>query len=172
MKGSPDQTVVAAFAPATDVLFEEFFLAHRQQVFSAVWLLTRDRHEAEEITQEAFVRALERWSQISSLEDPVGYLIKIAINIWRSKARRAVVAVKHVLQPRHQEDAIAISDSQDVVVHALAALTPGQRGAVVLTALLDLTSDEAAKALGVRPSTVRVLAARGRERLRQQMEDS
>jgi DNA-directed RNA polymerase specialized sigma24 family protein len=40
---------------------------------------------------------------------------------------------------------------------------------VVLVDVLDLSSEEAAEALGVRPSTVRVLAARGRETLRREM---
>ena len=50
-------------------------------------------------------------------------------------------------------------------MRALGALTPRQRAALVLTDLLEMPSDEAAAALGVRPSTVRVLAARGRATL-------
>jgi len=52
-----------------------------------------------------------------------------------------------------------------VVMRALGALTPSQRAALVLMDLLDMTSTESAAALGVRPSTVRVLAARGRAAL-------
>src|SRR2546430_2710301 len=55
------------------------------------------------------------------------------------------------------------------VGRALAPLTPRQRAAVVLTDVLGFTSEEAAEALGVRPATVRVLAARARTRLREAM---
>jgi DNA-directed RNA polymerase specialized sigma24 family protein len=54
-------------------------------------------------------------------------------------------------------------------MRALGALTPSQRAALVLVDLLDMTSTEAAVALGVRPSTVRVLAARGRATLSAQI---
>jgi RNA polymerase sigma-70 factor (ECF subfamily) len=53
------------------------------------------------------------------------------------------------------------------VVRAMAPLTPAQRAAVVLVDVLGLNSEEAGEALGIRPSTVRVLAARGRAALRE-----
>jgi DNA-directed RNA polymerase specialized sigma24 family protein len=43
------------------VPFEAFFEQERDQLYRAVWLATRNRFEAEELTQEAFVRVLERW---------------------------------------------------------------------------------------------------------------
>jgi DNA-directed RNA polymerase specialized sigma24 family protein len=52
------------------------------------------------------------------------------------------------------------------VVRALGTLTPRERAALVLVDLLDMTSEDAAKALGVRASTVRVLAGRARAALR------
>ena len=41
--------------------FDEFFARYRHRLFTALCLTTGDRHEAEEITQDAFVRVLERW---------------------------------------------------------------------------------------------------------------
>ena len=61
---------------------------------------------------------------------------------------------------------MAAVDARDVVVRALGTLTPRERAALVLTDLLDMTSEDAAKALGVRASTVRVLAGRARAALR------
>jgi len=46
-----------------------------------------------------------------------------------------------------------------------------ERAAVVLVDLLELSSEEAGSALGIKPSTVRVLASRGRERMRQEADD-
>ena len=56
-------------------------------------------------------------------------------------------------------------------MRALGFLTRAQRTALVLTDLLQMTSEEAGRVLGVRPSTVRVLAARGRTALRERMGD-
>lgn len=41
--------------------FEVFFLAQRDGVYGALWLVTRDRQEAEEIAQDAFLKLWERW---------------------------------------------------------------------------------------------------------------
>ena len=152
--------------------FEEFFLEQRDGVYGALWLVTRDRQEAEEIAQDAFLKLWERWDRVGSLDDPEGYLYRTAMNVWRSRRRRAAVALRKVVRPSRTEDALASVDANDVVIRALAVLTPKQRAAVVLTDLLDLTSEEAGNALGIRASTVRVLAGRGRDRLRQEMEDT
>jgi RNA polymerase sigma factor (sigma-70 family) len=64
---------------------------------------------------------------------------------------------------------MAAVDARDVVIRALATLTSRERAALVLVDLLDMTSEDAAKALGVRASTVRVLAARGRAALRKEI---
>jgi len=81
---------------------------------------------------------------------------------------RATAAGKHVVVVDHKAFAER-GAFEDAVIAALAPLTPRQRAAVVLMDVLGLSSEEAARALGVRPSTVRVLAGRGRERLRREM---
>jgi len=43
--------------------FEAFFRFEHERLFRAMWLLTRDPHEAEEVTQEAFLRLWERWDR-------------------------------------------------------------------------------------------------------------
>ena len=151
--------------------FEELFLAERVGLYGSLWLVTRNRHEAEEIAQEAFLRVWERWAEVSEMANPAGYLYRTAMNVWRSRLRRARVAVARTFRASGGDDAIALVDARDVVLRALDGLTPRQRAAVVLTELLDLTSEEAGKALGVRPSTVRVLAARGRATLKGAMSD-
>lgn len=152
--------------------FESFFAEHRDGVYGALWLVTRDREEAEEIAQEAFLKLWERWDRVGRLDDPEGYLYRTALNTWRSRRRRTAVALRKAVRPSRAGDELASVDDTDLVVRALAVLTPKQRAAVVLTDLLEMTSQEAGDALGIRASTVRVLAGRGRERLRREMEDT
>jgi RNA polymerase sigma-70 factor (ECF subfamily) len=149
--------------------FEEFFLEHRVPLFRALWLIVRNRQEAEEIMQEAFVRVLERWDRVSVHPDPGGYLYRTAINEFRSRRRRAAKALRRVMGSPPHDDELEAIEQRDAVIAALAPLTPRQRAAVVLVDVLGLSSEEAARALGVRPSTVRVLAGRGRETLRREM---
>lgn len=150
--------------------FEEFFLRTRERLAGSLWLVTRNVHETEEIAQEAYVRVWQRWDRVGAMEDPEGYLVRTAVNVWRGRGRRAAVAVRNAIHAIPPADAVAEIESRDVVVRALATLTPRQRAAVVLVDLLDLSSEDAARALGVRASTVRVLAAKGRARLREGME--
>lgn len=151
------------------VTFEEFFAANSEDLYGSLWLVTRHRFEAEEIAQEAFLKVWERWDRVAGMDDPAGYLYRTAINVWRSRGRRAAVAIRRVVHAIPQDDGLAAIEERDVVVRAMAPLTPRERAALVLVDLLGLTSEEAGKALGVRPSTVRVLAARGRDRLRDEM---
>ena len=74
--------------------FEEFFEAERSRLFRALVLITYDVAEAEDLTQEAFVRVLERWERIAQTDDPVAYLFRTAMNLHRSALRRAVAAAK------------------------------------------------------------------------------
>jgi RNA polymerase sigma factor (sigma-70 family) len=145
--------------------FEGFFREEHERLFRALWLLGRDRHEAEEIAQEAFLRLWERWGRLRLHADPTGYLYRTALNVWRSRLRRAAVAARRTLHPTRRTDDLADVDERDAVVRALAGLPARQRAAIVLMDVLDLSSERAGSVLGIRPVTVRVLAARGRATL-------
>lgn len=64
--------------------FEEFFEAERGRLFRALLLVTHDSAEVEDLIQEAVVRVWERWDRVGTLDDPVGYLFKSALNLRRS----------------------------------------------------------------------------------------
>jgi RNA polymerase sigma-70 factor (ECF subfamily) len=149
--------------------FEVFFEQHHERLFRALWLLTRSRHEAEEVMQDAFLRLWERWDKMSGEPDPVAYLYRTAMNLWRSRLRRAAVAARKVIHHIQGDDEIAEVEERDAVVRALAPLPPRQRAAIVLMDVLDLSSEQAGEVLGIRSVTVRVLSARAREALAQKM---
>ncbi len=149
--------------------FEAFFAEQHADLVVALWLVTRNRHEAEEVAQDAFLKLLERWDRVAILADPRGYLYRTAMNVHRSRLRRAAAALRHVAHLVPQDDALEAVESQEAVVRALAPLTPRQRAAVVLTDVLGFTSEEAGRAMGISASTVRVLVARGRETLRKEL---
>jgi RNA polymerase sigma-70 factor (ECF subfamily) len=151
--------------------FETFFVDHRDGLFGALWLVTRDRHEAEDLAQDAFLKVWERWDRVGSMDDPTGYLYRTGMNLLRNRRRRALLAVKRAVHLAAADEWIDAVDERDAVMRALGSLTRGQRTALVLTDLLQMTSEEAGRILGVRPSTVRVLAARGRNTLRERMGD-
>jgi RNA polymerase sigma-70 factor (ECF subfamily) len=149
--------------------FEDFFAGQHERLFRALWLVTRNRHEAEEIMQEAFLKVWERWGRVATGPDPAAYLYRTAMNLWRSRLRRAGVAFRKAFHQIQADDEMAAVEERDAVVRALAPLPPRQRAAVVLMDVLDLSSERAGEALGVAGVTVRVLAARARVTLAKEM---
>ena len=163
--------VVEVSTHAVLLSFEEFFEREKAGLYGALCLVTRNRHEAEELTQDAFVRMLERWDRVGSMEDPRGYLYRTAMNAFRSRYRRAVLVGKRSIGVIRPDDEMAAVDARDATVRALATLSPRQRAAVVLTDLLDFPSEEAAKMLGIRASTVRMHTSRAHAALKATMRD-
>jgi RNA polymerase sigma-70 factor (ECF subfamily) len=161
-------STVTSAAPAR---FEDFFREQHPRLFAALCLTTGSRHEAEEIAQEAFVRVLERWDRVSSLENPAGYLFQTGMNLFRKRYRRARLWERLQLPTKESDDAFALVDDRDVLVRALRELSPRQRAAVVLTTVFDHPSEEAGKIMGISDSTVRVLVKRARAELRANVED-
>jgi len=160
---------IPASADRTDG-FEAFFEDHHADLFGALYLITRDWHEAEEIMQDAFLKVLERWEHVSSLADPVGYLYRTAMNLFRRRWRRASLMLRRTVGLTPQEDEISLIETRLDVVRAMASLSPRQRAVVVLTELLEFSSEEAGRMLGVSPGTVRMLASQGRAAMKQHLE--
>jgi hypothetical protein len=114
--------------PVASATFEDFFHQQHRGLFGALWLLTRDRSEAEELMQDAFLKVLERWDRIRDLDDSVGYLYRTAMNLFRSRRRRVAMAMRRVVRPQPQEDGLADVEEREAVARALAPLTPRGRG--------------------------------------------
>ena len=155
-----------AAAPAETASFEVFVNASQSRLFGSLCLMTGSRHEAEEIAQEAYVRVLERWDQVQGLDDPTGYLFVTAMNVFRKRLRRAGIALRRSIGMAPSQDAFGAVEDRAVVLGALAQLPLDQRAALVVTALLGYSSEEAGQMLGIQASTVRARATRGRTALR------
>jgi RNA polymerase sigma-70 factor (ECF subfamily) len=153
--------------------FEGFFEANHRRLFTALCLVTGERFEAEEIAQEALVRVFEHWEHVAELADPESYVFRVAMNVFRSRYRRAALAVRRslALAPRASDDLAAV-ETRDEVIRLLRPLPPRQRAAVLATSILDLSADEAGHLLGMRPATVRALASRARTRMKDEGVDS
>lgn len=146
--------------------FEQFFRDIFPVVYRALCLATGNRHEAEDVVQEAFARVWERWDEVRTMGRPDGYLYRAAMNAYLSRRRRAAVALRKTARLLPADDPMQVVEDRDELMKALAILTPRQRAAMVLTEFLDLTSEEAGQALGVKAATVRVLTNRARSAFR------
>ena len=159
-------------APSEQVTgFEDLVEAESPGLFGALCLIARDRFEAEDVMQEAFLKVWERWDRVRVMEDPTGYLYRTALNLYRQRLRRASLALRRAIRLAPSRDELAEVESRDAVVRALAELTPRQRMGVVLVDLLDHSSEEAARVMGIEAATVRVLVSQGRAALKRNAGD-
>src|SRR4249920_1435586 len=151
--------------------FEAFFLLQHERLFQALYLLTGDRHEADDLAQEALLRAYERWDRVASMDSPTGYVYRTAVNLHRSRRRALVVRARRIFATVPAEDLSGpVSASQDVR-RALVQLPQGQREALILVEWLGLESEEAGRVLGIDASSVRGRLHRARSSLRDQLGD-
>jgi RNA polymerase sigma-70 factor (ECF subfamily) len=162
---SDEVTPVREAAPS----FEAFYEDTHTRLYTALCLVTGSRHEAEEVVQEAFVRVWERWDKVGRLDAPTGYLYRAAMNLVRSRYRRASLALRRTVGLAPRTDDLAAVEDRVVVAGALRSLTPSQRAAVVLISMFGLPSEEAGRILDMKPSAVRTLAARARASMRDEV---
>jgi RNA polymerase sigma-70 factor (ECF subfamily) len=152
--------------PLPALSFEEFFEAERPRLFRALLLVTRNTHEAEELMQDAFMKVWERWDRVQFLENPTAYLYTTAMNAFRTRYRRALLAAKRTLAPTPSADPFDVVAAHEEALQRLGRLTQRQRAALVLTDLLGHSFEQAAKELGIKPGTVRVLVSQARAALK------
>jgi RNA polymerase sigma-70 factor (ECF subfamily) len=146
--------------------FRAFFEDEHRGLLKALHFVTGDRAEAADLMQDAFLKLWERWDRIETIQDPRAYLFRVALNGSKMRARSAARAAKRVVPLAVVRDQYDDVDIREDVRRMLLSLTPRQRAALVLLDLYGYGSEDAARIMGIRPSTVRALATQGRAVLR------
>ena len=72
-------------APAS---FDSFFEEEHERLYKALYFVTENRQDAEELMQDAFLKLWERWDSIDELEDPTGYRGRCGTRSQRGSRRR------------------------------------------------------------------------------------
>jgi RNA polymerase sigma-70 factor (ECF subfamily) len=153
-------------APVERQSFEGLFLDQHDRLYRALYFITGSPDDAEELMQDAFLKLWERWDSIGVIEDPVAWLFRVSLNGFRMRARRARVAARRLVPIASPRDPFEDVNIREDVRRMLRSLPQRQRAALVLTEIFDYSSEQAAHILGIRPTTVRVLASQGRAALR------
>jgi RNA polymerase sigma-70 factor (ECF subfamily) len=172
MDGQPTPVEVDREPAGThDTSFEDFFAKEWVRLFRALLLITGSKHEAEDVTQGAFLKLLEHWDRLDHCADLQGYLFRTALNSYRSLYRRSRLAAKRVLAPgRAEADPLEQVAEREGAVRLLFALTPRQREAIVLTGIEGMDYRQAGELLGIKEATVRALVSQARARFAEQTE--
>lgn len=143
---------------------EQLYATHFGALTMQLYAFTGDLAAAQDVVQEAFCRALPRWSRLDAYDDPVAWIRRVAMNLATSRWRRAQTARAYASR---QGVATVAGPGPDHValVAALKSLPVKQRRVVVLHHLADQSVADIAISEGVPESTVRVWLHRGRSAL-------
>ncbi|QLQ38608.1 SigE family RNA polymerase sigma factor [Micromonospora robiginosa] len=144
--------------------FTEFYRAHFHRIAVQLYAYLGDHGEAQDLTQEAFCRALERWSRVAAYDDPSAFVRRVAWNLATSRLRRVRTAVRHLARQR-EEHVPGPEPDRVVLLEALSTLPADQRRAIVLHHLAHLSVAEIAAQVGAPEGTVRSRLSRGRAAL-------
>lgn len=141
--------------------FDDFYLRCRDRLSMQVAALTGDPSEAGDHVQEAFVRAWMRWTYVSGLADPEGWVRRVAHNLAVSRWRRA----RRIVLGQRPDTAVEWDEGQRAVVTALAELPRAHREAIVLHHVVGLPVADVAVELDAPVGTVKSWLSRGRREL-------
>jgi RNA polymerase sigma factor (sigma-70 family) len=147
--------------------FADFYRAQYPLAVRLAWLLTHDHASAEDITQDAFVRVRPR---LTTVEHPTAYLRQAIVNGCRDRARGAGRSVTRMRLVSAGVESWT-TDRPAELIDAVGGLPYKQRLVIVLRYWADLPESEIAAIVGVRPNTVRSLAARALAQLRKEIPD-
>lgn len=148
----------------SDIDIQELYAASYRRLLGQLIGLTGSVAEAEDVVQEAFVRGLDHPRQLLGADNPEAWLRTVAVNLARSRWRRAQrlvgLAPRLVEEPRDNT-----TDGSVDLLRALRKLPAGQREVIALHHLADLTVEQVADTLGLPTGTVKARLSRGRTAL-------
>lgn len=151
--------------------FTRFVDNEYASIVQAIDLVLGGQHAvAEELAQEAFLRASSRWERVGTLDSPGGWVAHVALNLARSQLRTRRAARRAQIRLGSERPASTDHDEQLSVHRALASLPREQRELVVLRYLLGFTSAEVAEMTGLRPDNVRKICSRALAVLRVELD--
>lgn len=154
----------------------EFVQSHLRRVFLIIYRIVGDVADAQDLTQEAFIKALQRQEQLKDLDKAAHWLSRIATNtaldFLRRRGRYAATGLDAIPEPpatselEHPEVRLLRREQHDRLNSLLACLTPRERLALVLRDVEGLSAEEVAARLNCGKATVRSHIANARAKFK------
>lgn len=172
VSGGSELETVAQVSEERKLRVEELYAAHAQGAVRLAYLLVGNQDVAQDIAQEAFVRAFGRFADIRKPTSFPSYLKATIVNLARKHFKRRGLERLYVERLRARPSQSVTSpdvEQREVVTEALLKVPERQRAALVLHYYEDLSEYQVADLLGVSEQAARSLVARGRKALREQL---
>lgn len=147
--------------------FDAFFRREFPRMVAVAYAISGSRWAAEELAQEALLRAFRSWDSVSRYDKPGAWLRRVTINLANSLLRRRISEVKAL--ERYVVGDVEVVDTHPVEEaefwNQVKALPRRQREVIVLHFVDGMDTGEIAEVLDISESSVRTHLQRGRERL-------
>lgn len=155
-----------------EAVAKEFCAREHPRLVAALTYRVGDPRVAEELAQEALLRACARWARVGKLDSPGAWTWHVARNLATSHRRRR--RAEHRANQRHGIPAEHLDPEPGdrALAAAMRKLPSRQRDAVVLRHVLDLSVEETATRLRTSPDAVRSLTKRGVAALRADLSET
>ena len=160
----------ASVEELSSAAFEDFFRTEYPAMVALAAAVSRSPQGAEDLAQEAMLRARRHWDRIGAFDKPGTWVRRVTINLALN-SRRGVAreARTHLAWWERREPAEQPHAVDPDLLDALHALSPHQRAAIALHYLEDRSTPDIADLLGCSESTARVHLHRGRQALAQHL---
>ena len=163
-----------------DRAFEELYRAHLRDVYSYAYYRVGNHHDAEDLTEQAFLQAYRHFERARRESDgrPLRpWLIRIAHNLasnyHRDRSRRPEAALDAVEPPSHPHGTERVAEGREELRNVLAKLDElpeDRREALIMRFALGMSNREIARALGRTEGATKVLIHRAIKQLEEEME--
>ncbi len=163
-----------------DRAFEELYRAHLRDVYSYAYYRVGNHHDAEDLTEQAFLQAYRHFERARRESDgrPLRpWLIRIAHNLasnyHRDRSRRPEAALDAIEPPSHPHGTEQVVEGREelrLVMDRLQRLSDDRREALIMRFALGMSNREIARALGRSDGATKVLLHRAIKQLEQEME--
>jgi len=176
---------LAAYSPMGDVVEpgvelldqrNRFVSDNLRRIFLQIYGIVRNVADAQDLTQEAFIKALQHQEQLKDEQKAAHWLSRIATNtaidFLRRSGRATFCEIDEAPESHWEtpEEAVLRGEHRDYLEDGLRLLSPRERAALLLRDVEDLPAEEVARRLECSKATVRSHIANARTKLRRYME--
>ncbi len=150
--------------------FEAYFKEHQTMIFRMIFSYVRKKDIAEDLTLEAFMEVFQRWNRVQGFENPVGYLVRIAINRAKKHLKTHQnfwlnLDEHEIAQEMNPERYMLLSETNQDLEDALMDIKEIERNIILLRDMENKQFDTIAEILEMKLSTVKSHYRRGKSKL-------
>lgn len=142
---------------------------YSDMVYRMAFSLLKNRYDAEDVHQDVFVRYLKKRPKFENSQHEKAWFLRVTVNLcrnfWKTAWRQKVISLGE--EELDGQSAMMTEDTEDDIIGLVKKLPRKYRIVIHLFYYEELSTEEIAKVLGMKPSAVRTQLTRARAKLRE-----